>query len=104
MVFSNLINCRYLRLSNCRKECVWDHAAGVAVVENAGGRVTDALGKSLDFRHGRRLEKNSGVIATNGKLHDQVTAVTAKLWSEEKETSGQQEQQADDTQQLPICK
>lgn len=53
-------------------EKIWDHAAGVLVVEEAGGRVTDVSGKPLAFRHGHRLEENRGVIVTNGRLHEAV--------------------------------
>jgi 3'(2'), 5'-bisphosphate nucleotidase len=53
-------------------EKIWDHAAGMIVVECAGGRVTDTAGKRLDFRHGRTLEQNRGVVATNGSIHDSV--------------------------------
>ncbi|MDX1429115.1 MAG: inositol monophosphatase family protein, partial [Rhodothermales bacterium] len=53
-------------------EKIWDHAAGMLVVEEAGGQVTDIDGKRLDFSHGDGLAENSGVIATNGKLHDAV--------------------------------
>lgn len=53
-------------------ERIWDHAAGALTVEAAGGTVTDMHGKPLDFTHGRLLEENEGVVATNGPLHDQV--------------------------------
>ena len=53
-------------------EKIWDHAAGMLVVEEAGGRVTDIEGKRLDFGHGGRLEANKGVVATNGQVHDAV--------------------------------
>ncbi len=53
-------------------ERIWDHAAGALVVEAAGGTVTDIYGEPLDFTHGRLLQSNTGVIATNGPLHDQV--------------------------------
>jgi 3'(2'), 5'-bisphosphate nucleotidase len=64
----------YLRLPTRRdyREKVWDHAAGKFVVEQAGGRVTDVTGAPLDFSHGRRLECNRGVVATDGRYHDQV--------------------------------
>ncbi len=66
----------YLRLPTRSDyvEKIWDHAAGKFVVEQAGGRVTDVDGRPLDFTHGRRLEANRGVIATNGRLHDVVLA------------------------------
>jgi len=53
-------------------ERIWDHAAGVAVVTEAGGRVTDTRGQPLDFSRGRGLDNNKGVVATNGRFHDQV--------------------------------
>ena len=66
----------YLRLPNPAtpdyRECIWDHAAGTLVVEEAGGTVTDAAGKPLNFLAGRRLTENRGVVATNGSLHAQV--------------------------------
>jgi len=53
-------------------ERIWDHAAGALVVEAAGGTVTDMHGAPLDFTHGRLLEENTGVVATNGPFHDEV--------------------------------
>jgi HAL2 family 3'(2'),5'-bisphosphate nucleotidase len=54
------------------RERIWDQAAGSIVIEEAGGRITDLDGKRLDFSHGRKLEKNRGILATNGHLHDAV--------------------------------
>jgi 3'(2'), 5'-bisphosphate nucleotidase len=64
----------YLRLprSNEYQEKIWDHAAGWIVLTEAGGQVTDALGRPLDFSLGHTLARNRGVIATNGRLHDAV--------------------------------
>jgi 3'(2'), 5'-bisphosphate nucleotidase len=64
----------YLRLptSATYQEKIWDHAAGSIVVEEAGGRVTDIHGNSLDFSRGRTLERNQGIVATNGTLHERV--------------------------------
>jgi 3'(2'), 5'-bisphosphate nucleotidase len=64
----------YLRLPAHKdyREKIWDHAAGMIVVEEAGGRVSDAAGKPLDFSWGRHLELNSGIVATNGRIHDEV--------------------------------
>src|SRR5262249_48985040 len=61
------------------REKIWDQAAGSIVVEEAGGRITDLDGKSLDFSHGRALAKNRGVVATNGKLHDAVLSALRQL-------------------------
>jgi len=63
----------YLRLPSPRtpdyRERIWDHAAGALIIEEAGGRVTDILGSDLDFGQGRRLEKNRGIVASNGYVH-----------------------------------
>ena len=58
----------YLRLPTRAdyQEKIWDHAAGMLVVEEAGGRVTDIHGKKLDFSLGHTLAENKGVVATNG--------------------------------------
>ncbi len=64
----------YLRLPRKKdyREKVWDHAAGTIVVEEAGGRVTDLLGRPLDFSRGRLLGNHRGIVASNGRLHDRV--------------------------------
>jgi 3'(2'), 5'-bisphosphate nucleotidase len=66
----------YLRLPSPKtpdyREHIWDHAAGALIVEEAGGRVTDASGASLDFGQGRRLLKNRGIIVSNRHLHPAI--------------------------------
>jgi 3'(2'), 5'-bisphosphate nucleotidase len=73
----------YLRAPNARtpdyRECIWDHAAGWLIVQEAGGAVTDVYGAPLDWTRGRRLEHNIGVLATNGRLHQQVLDALAVL-------------------------
>jgi 3'(2'), 5'-bisphosphate nucleotidase len=66
----------YLRLPTRADyvEKIWDHAAGVCIVREAGGQVTDIEGKALDFGLGRGLSANKGVVVTNGHLHDAVLA------------------------------
>lgn len=69
----------YLRLPTRPgyREKIWDHAAGMIVVEEAGGTVTDVLGKPLDYSLGRQFENNRGIIATNGKFHERVVEVVS---------------------------
>ena len=71
----------YLRLPTKRdyREKIWDHAAGMLVVEEAGGRVSDVEGHALDFRCGRTLAANRGVVATCGSIHDEVLAAIARV-------------------------
>lgn len=54
------------------KEKIWDHAAGVIVAQEAGGKVTDLYGNPLDFSCGISLERNHGILASNGMLHEAV--------------------------------
>jgi HAL2 family 3'(2'),5'-bisphosphate nucleotidase len=56
------------------QEKIWDHAAGVLIVCEAGGRVTDVSGKPLEFNHGSELVANRGVIVSNGLWHDRILA------------------------------
>ncbi|KAH8922404.1 3',5'-bisphosphate nucleotidase [Atractiella rhizophila] len=64
----------YLRLptSKTYEEKIWDHASGVVLVEEAGGRVSDMFGKELDFGVGRTLKNNKGVIAAHRDVHAKV--------------------------------
>jgi len=61
------------------KERIWDQAAGSIVVEEAGGRVSDLDGKTLDFARGRTLAGNRGVVASNGSLHDAALAALGQI-------------------------
>lgn len=71
----------YLRLPRDRTyvERIWDHAAGSLLTEEAGGRVTDCSGAPLDFSCGKGLERNRGIVATNGLLHDDVVSSLKQL-------------------------
>ncbi|HUF96570.1 MAG TPA: 3'(2'),5'-bisphosphate nucleotidase [Ilumatobacter sp.] len=71
----------YLRLPTRAdyREKIWDHAAGKLVVERAGGRVTDVDGRPLDFSVGAKLANNRGVVATDGRFHDDVLAAVAEV-------------------------
>ena len=50
---------------------VWDFAAGALLVEEAGGRVSDLRGRSLDSYEGQ-------LLATNGHIHAEVGAVLSR--------------------------
>ncbi len=64
----------YLRLPTRPgyEEKIWDHAAGSLLVREAGGRVTDIEGRALDFRRGRTLKGNRGIVAAAGGIHERV--------------------------------
>lgn len=61
------------------KEKIWDHAAGFVIVEEAGGKVTDARGRRLDFSKGRYLEIQGGIIAGPPSLHDSLVRTIAQV-------------------------
>ena len=63
------------------EEKIWDAAAGVIAIEEAGGKATDLDGKELDFSVGKTLAKNRGVLATNGWLHDDIVRGLKNLQS-----------------------
>jgi HAL2 family 3'(2'),5'-bisphosphate nucleotidase len=73
----------YLRIPNPAtphyREKIWDHAAGSMIVEEAGGKVSDIEGKKLDFTAGKTLHHNRGILATNGRIHQQVLDIIAEL-------------------------
>lgn len=74
----------YLRLpvSATYQEKIWDHAAGDLIVREAGGEVTDSLGRRLDFSKGRTLAENKGVVAAPRQLHTQVLEVVKDVLSQ----------------------
>ncbi|SPN98561.1 probable MET22 - protein ser/thr phosphatase [Cephalotrichum gorgonifer] len=71
----------YLRLpvSATYQEKIWDHAAGYLIVKEAGGEVTDANGKALDFGIGRTLAENKGVVAAPASVHGEVIRVVKEV-------------------------
>eukprot|EP00049_Salpingoeca_infusionum_P018130 m.355888 g.355888 ORF g.355888 m.355888 type:complete len:338 (+) comp17373_c0_seq1:76-1089(+) len=75
----------YLRLPRPGKryeEKIWDHAAGVVVMQEAGGKVTDIHGKDLDFSLGRTLKDNTGVAGSSSpELHDKVIAALKSAYA-----------------------
>ncbi|KAL9113842.1 MAG: hypothetical protein Q9227_001976 [Pyrenula ochraceoflavens] len=71
----------YLRLPVRKdyEEKIWDHAAGDLIVREAGGTVTDANGKRLDFSLGRTLKDNKGVVAAPAAVHLKVLGAVQEV-------------------------
>ncbi|KAL7142695.1 hypothetical protein ABFS83_08G141000 [Erythranthe nasuta] len=65
------------------KEKIWDHAAGVVIIEEAGGVVTDAGGHHLCFSKGMYLEGlDRGIIASSGStLHNKIIRAVDASWN-----------------------
>jgi 3'(2'), 5'-bisphosphate nucleotidase len=62
------------------KEKIWDHAGGVLLVEEAGGCVSDVMGRPLEFNHGYELLANRGIVAANRELHPRVIAALDEIY------------------------
>ena len=60
---------------------IWDHAAGVALVQAAGGVATDLDGSALDFSQGETLP-NPGMIVSNGARHERVVEAVGQVMEE----------------------
>lgn len=59
----------------------WDLCAPQALLEAAGGRITDCWGNPLRYNQ-RDVRAHNGIIATNGVLHEQVVEVVAAICEE----------------------
>ncbi|KAL6250228.1 hypothetical protein RBB50_002529 [Rhinocladiella similis] len=57
---------------NMHREMAWDHAGGVLVLQEAGGKVQDLDGNPIDFGAGRKLQANHGIVAAMDDVHAQV--------------------------------
>lgn len=60
---------------------IWDHAGGVMVFEEAGGKVTDLNGRDLVFTAGRDLTENFGLVACPASIHAQVMEATKAVFA-----------------------
>jgi 3'(2'), 5'-bisphosphate nucleotidase len=60
-------------------ERIWDHAAGSLLAREAGAVVTDVTGAALEFRHGRGLETNRGVVCAGPMVHGPIVEAIDRL-------------------------
>ena len=56
----------------------WDLCAPQALLEAAGGRMTDCWGNPLRYNK-RDVRAHNGLIATNGVVHDEIVATVARI-------------------------
>jgi 3'(2'), 5'-bisphosphate nucleotidase len=59
----------------------WDLCAPHALLEAAGGRMTDCWGNPLTYNK-RDVRAHNGLVASNGKAHGQVIEVVAQVCEE----------------------
>lgn len=71
----------YLRLPTRSDyvEKIWDHAAGALIASEAGARVTDIDGRSLDFSRGTGLSANRGIVCAAPEVHPRLLDAIAAL-------------------------
>ncbi|KAF7595065.1 hypothetical protein BBP40_007468 [Aspergillus hancockii] len=60
-----------IRLPNSKNHRfpAWDHAGGMLIFEESGGKITDLYGRPFNYACGRRLTSNEGLVAAKSGLH-----------------------------------
>ena len=59
----------------------WDLCAPQALLEAAGGRMTDCWGNPIRYNRAD-VRAHNGVVATNGLMHDEIIGVVARICAE----------------------
>ncbi|KAK4185629.1 hypothetical protein QBC35DRAFT_299006 [Podospora australis] len=68
--------------------CLWDHAGSQLIyTESGAGKVTDLLGRPIDFGTGRKLSGNWGLITADESVHDEILDMVTEMLEEEKLSS-----------------
>jgi 3'(2'), 5'-bisphosphate nucleotidase len=70
---------RDLYVNPASKTKAWDTCAPEAILVPAGGRLSDLFGEPLDYT--RELAHRRGLVASNGRVHDEVIARLAPLFA-----------------------
>ena len=68
----------YIHLRNQTQ--IWDTCAPEAILIEAGGRMTDISGNSLEYAR-REVRNPNGVVASNGSIHDRALRVISSQLS-----------------------
>ncbi|KAF2720994.1 myo-inositol-1-monophosphatase [Polychaeton citri CBS 116435] len=58
---------------------VWDHAGGILIFTEAGGKVTDLDGNDIDFTKGRKMTENCGLVCAPGSVHSEILALIKEV-------------------------
>jgi 3'(2'), 5'-bisphosphate nucleotidase len=70
---------RDLYVNPATRTKAWDTCAPEAILVPAGGRLSDLFGNPIDYT--RELAHKRGLVASNGRVHDEVIAKLAPLFS-----------------------
>ncbi|DBA77012.1 TPA: hypothetical protein ACH3X1_009602 [Trebouxia sp. C0004] len=60
------------------REKIWDHAAGVVIVQEAGAVITDASGAPLELGQSRWLDIDRGIVTATPKVHAAILKAISK--------------------------
>ena len=66
----------YITTTDKMKE--WDTAASYCIINEAGGRMTDMMGRDISYNN-KVLNHQDGILATNGLVHDKIVGEFKKL-------------------------
>ncbi|MBA2540274.1 MAG: 3'(2'),5'-bisphosphate nucleotidase CysQ [Deltaproteobacteria bacterium] len=69
---------RDLYVNPASKTKAWDTCGPEAILVRAGGKLTDLLGRPIDYT--RELKHQHGLVASNGLIHDDVVARLAPMF------------------------
>jgi 3'(2'), 5'-bisphosphate nucleotidase len=69
---------RDLYVNPATRTKAWDTCAPEAILAPAGGRLSDLFGNPIDYT--RELAHRRGLVASNGRVHDEVIAKLAPLF------------------------
>ncbi|KAI7841336.1 hypothetical protein COHA_004954 [Chlorella ohadii] len=62
------------------REKIWDHCAGVIILQEAGAVISDAAGHPLDFSKGRYFpDLHGGIVAATPSMHRAIIAAIQKI-------------------------
>ncbi|KAF4469328.1 hypothetical protein FALBO_3770 [Fusarium albosuccineum] len=61
----------------------WDHAGAMLLFEEAGGKITDVLGKKIDLTAGRKMSANFGFVAAPEDIHGKVLQTVHEVLREQ---------------------
>ncbi|HEX5059832.1 MAG TPA: 3'(2'),5'-bisphosphate nucleotidase CysQ [Kofleriaceae bacterium] len=70
---------RDLYVNPAAKTKVWDTCGPEAILTRAGGRLSDLFGEPVDYTE---LRQRRGLVASNGRVHDEVVAKLAPLFEQ----------------------
>jgi len=71
---------RDLYVNPAGRSSLWDTCGPEAILAGAGGRLSDLAGHSLDYSGRTSLKNDRGLVASNGRLHDEVIARIAAIF------------------------